>query len=195
MFHALQRAVVPQEGDAAADEAPSVMSTDGMDDAAQTPTPPPPPPPTADDAPHDGAAATAADTPAATDASTCMSTGGIAVAEVREAPIATSSSADVSKFAERAKFIPMRLTLKERRLFRLLEAALSVNEYTDKVDILSWRNKSQRVVQQIKDICSILSGLAIAQVGAHVPLLSAALVMFRSPRVQLCSLTCECNLV
>lgn len=31
------------------------------------------------------------------------------------------------------------------------------------VDILSWRNKGQRVHAQIKDICAILSGLMVAQ--------------------------------
>lgn len=36
-------------------------------------------------------------------------------------------------FRERAKFIPLRLSQDERRLLRLLEAALQVNEYTDKV--------------------------------------------------------------
>ena len=80
------------------------------------------------------------------------------------APVATTSSSDVSQFPARAKFIPMRLNMRERRLFRLLEAALSVSEYTDKVDILSWKQKSSRVVEQIKDICSILSGLKVAQV-------------------------------
>ncbi|KAJ1982662.1 hypothetical protein H4R35_000185 [Dimargaris xerosporica] len=63
---------------------------------------------------------------------------------------------------ERAKYIPMRLTLTERKYLRLLEAALNVSEYTDRVDILSYGSKSRRIVAQIKDICAILSGLLLA---------------------------------
>lgn len=61
-----------------------------------------------------------------------------------------------------ATYIPMRLTYEERHLLRLLEAALQVSEYTDRVDILSYKSKGKRIVEQLKEICSVLSGLVIA---------------------------------
>ncbi|KAJ3165144.1 hypothetical protein HDU88_004864 [Geranomyces variabilis] len=67
-----------------------------------------------------------------------------------------------SWFLERAKYIPVRLTLEERKFLRLLEAALGVSEYTDKIDILSYGSKSKRIVAQIKELCAILSGLVLA---------------------------------
>ncbi|KAJ3291720.1 hypothetical protein HK104_005858 [Borealophlyctis nickersoniae] len=65
-------------------------------------------------------------------------------------------------FLERSKFIPVRLTLNERKYLRLLEAALTVSDYTDKIDILSYTSKSKRIVAQIKELCAILSGLVLA---------------------------------
>lgn len=62
-----------------------------------------------------------------------------------------------------------------------LDAALNVSEYTgnrdkmrismdtnicfiyiDKVDIISYSNKSKRIVGQIRDLCAIISGLFVA---------------------------------
>ncbi|KAH9854994.1 hypothetical protein C2E23DRAFT_883533 [Lenzites betulinus] len=66
-------------------------------------------------------------------------------------------------FVERAKFIPLRLTLQERKFLRLLEAALNVSEYTDKIDTLGFGlSKAKRIVQQIRELCAILSGLVLS---------------------------------
>lgn len=63
---------------------------------------------------------------------------------------------------ENSQFIPMRLSYEERHILRLLEAALQVSEYTDRVDIFSHKSKSKRIVEQLKEMCSVLTGLVIA---------------------------------
>jgi hypothetical protein len=66
-------------------------------------------------------------------------------------------------FLERSKFIPLRLTLSERKFLRLLDAALLVSEYTDKIDTLGFGlSKPKRIVHQIRELCSILSGLVLS---------------------------------
>lgn len=66
-------------------------------------------------------------------------------------------------FIERSKFIPLRLSLPERKYLRLLEAALSVSEYTDKIDTISFgQSKSKRIVNQIRELCAIMSGLLLS---------------------------------
>lgn len=37
-----------------------------------------------------------------------------------------------------------------------------MSEYTDKIDIISSRDKVKRIHEQLKDVCSILSGLLLA---------------------------------
>jgi hypothetical protein len=79
-----------------------------------------------------------------------------------EADAANALGSDET-FVERAKWIPLRLNLRERKSLRLLEAALSVSEYTDKIDVAGFRRKeSQRMVTQIRDLCAILCGLVVA---------------------------------
>ncbi|KAI9320031.1 hypothetical protein BX666DRAFT_2025055 [Dichotomocladium elegans] len=63
---------------------------------------------------------------------------------------------------KRAKYVPLRLDAQERRLLRLLDAALNVSEYTDKIDILTYANKTRRMVTQIRDLCSIIAGLLVS---------------------------------
>jgi len=65
-------------------------------------------------------------------------------------------------FVERSKHIPIRLSHEERKYLQLLESALNVSEYTDKVDIFSYTSKSKRIYEQLNEICSILSGLVVA---------------------------------
>eukprot|EP00954_Amorphochlora_amoebiformis_P028474 1391725-Amorphochlora_amoeboformis.AAC.1 len=63
---------------------------------------------------------------------------------------------------ERSPFIPLRLTLDERKYLRLVTAALEVSEYTDRVDVARFVGKAKRIHKQLKEICAILSGLLVA---------------------------------
>ncbi|KAK2466002.1 hypothetical protein APHAL10511_001643 [Amanita phalloides] len=76
-------------------------------------------------------------------------------------PVVGSSVGDW--FLERSKYIPMRLSLGERKYLRLLEAALTVSEYTDKIDTIGFGlSKAKRIVQQIRELCAIMSGLLLS---------------------------------
>lgn len=95
------------------------------------------------------------------------------VSPAAQLPVAAVTAGPaLALFSDQAIYTPMRLDMVERRYFQLLEATLSVSEYTDKVDILTWKRKDGRVLQQVKDICSILSGLVVAQVRLLFPLLA-----------------------
>lgn len=65
-------------------------------------------------------------------------------------------------YIERTKYIPLRLSYEERKYLRLLEATLNVSEYTDKIDIIVYSSRAKRIVNQIKEFCSILSGLVLS---------------------------------
>ncbi|KAJ7639277.1 hypothetical protein FB45DRAFT_1134564 [Roridomyces roridus] len=66
-------------------------------------------------------------------------------------------------FVERCRYIPLRLNLGERKYLRLLEAALTVSEYTDKIDTIGYGlSKAKRIVQQIRELCAIMSGLLLS---------------------------------
>lgn len=62
---------------------------------------------------------------------------------------------------ERAKFIPIRLTLAERKMLRLVEAAMSCCEYTTDVD-KPFKNSARRTHAQLKHITSVLRGMVTA---------------------------------
>lgn len=49
---------------------------------------------------------------------------------VYQTPVVPVVNTDGAWFEERAKFIPLRLTLSERKFLRLVEASLQVSDYT-----------------------------------------------------------------
>lgn len=77
-------------------------------------------------------------------------------------PDQTNSLEEELDYMKIARFAPIRLTITERKLMRLLESTLHVSEYTDKVDIIHEGSKSRAIIREIKEVSAILSGLAIA---------------------------------
>eukprot|EP00559_Dactyliosolen_fragilissimus_P004779 CAMPEP_0184865140 /NCGR_PEP_ID=MMETSP0580-20130426/17097_1 /TAXON_ID=1118495 /ORGANISM="Dactyliosolen fragilissimus" /LENGTH=827 /DNA_ID=CAMNT_0027364215 /DNA_START=162 /DNA_END=2645 /DNA_ORIENTATION=+ len=62
---------------------------------------------------------------------------------------------------ERAKYVPLRLSLSERKRLRLVEAAMTCCDYTTEVDT-KFRSKARRTHAQLAGINSVLRGLVTA---------------------------------
>ncbi|EKX41270.1 hypothetical protein GUITHDRAFT_96082 [Guillardia theta CCMP2712] len=75
-------------------------------------------------------------------------------------------SAIADRLIESSKYIPLRVSGEERTLLKLLEGALEVSEYTDKVDVVrgwSFRNTKADVIrEEIADLLQLLLGLIVA---------------------------------
>ncbi|KAH7816103.1 putative adenylosuccinate lyase [Monocercomonoides exilis] len=65
---------------------------------------------------------------------------------------------------ERCLYIPLRLTPNEQREMALVECALNVSEYTEKIDILSgWGTQGRRMIKYLSELLSIVAGLAVSR--------------------------------
>ena len=62
---------------------------------------------------------------------------------------------------ERARYIPLRLSYEERKSLRLINAGISVSDYTTAVDIV-FKNKAKRHHTQLQHIVAFLSGIIAA---------------------------------
>jgi Protein of unknown function (DUF2009) len=62
---------------------------------------------------------------------------------------------------ERAKYIPLRLTLGERKMLRLVEASMVCCEYTTDID-RAFKSKARRTHEQLKGVTSVMRGLVTA---------------------------------
>jgi hypothetical protein len=62
---------------------------------------------------------------------------------------------------ERAKFIPLRLSMGERKILRLVEAAMACCDYTTEVD-KPFKSSTRRMHNQMKHITAVLRGMVTA---------------------------------
>ena len=87
-----------------------------------------------------------------------------AEAEMSEmiAHIVRGGALEMPPFSDRARYIPIRLTLQERKALRLLKSALAVSEYTGTVDSDAFRTKARRTHAMLHEICAMVSAVVVA---------------------------------
>ncbi|EER04313.1 conserved hypothetical protein [Perkinsus marinus ATCC 50983] len=72
-------------------------------------------------------------------------------------------TASRDSYVQLSRYVPVRLSHEDRKALNLLERALNVSEYTDRVDVYTLRQeKDSLIIDQLDEACSILSGMSIA---------------------------------
>ncbi|KAL8450224.1 hypothetical protein Emed_002620 [Eimeria media] len=97
---------------------------------------------------------------AAADAAATAAAAAAAAAAAKRKDSKEGLSAE--QYIHLAKFVPLRLTYDERRFLRLLEGALEVSEYTERVDVIAGGSRARRTAREIRLVCAILTGLVVA---------------------------------
>jgi len=96
-----------------------------------------------------------------------VATGGAAAIQKSEPESAEAAAASAEaagrEMLERCRYIPLRLSHGERKVLRLVEAALRVSGYVDRVDSAALEGKAAKRQQlQLRGITKILRGLVVA---------------------------------
>ena len=73
----------------------------------------------------------------------------------------TNNSSPHNSVKERAKFIPLRLSLGERKMLRLVEASMNCCDYTSQVD-RPFKSTVKRTHEQLKGVTNVMRGLVTA---------------------------------
>ena len=65
---------------------------------------------------------------------------------------------------DRSTYIPLRLNPTEQAELQMVDMALTVSEYTDKIDVFSgWGTKVPRIIKYLQELCSIMAGLSVSK--------------------------------